>query len=75
MSRTDKTRPFRVKQDELRAADPYGFNRDTYQMTWRPEFRCGASCKSCGTYWWNRGLKRRGRRDAKRACRNWTEEW
>lgn len=75
MSKTDKTRPFHVKQDELRAADPYGFNRDTYQMTWRPEFSCGASCRSCGTYWWTRQQKRRERQDARRAVRDWQREY
>ena len=71
MSRTDKTRPFHVKQDELRQADPYGYARDPYQRTWRPEFRCGHSCRTCGDREWYRNQKRRDRQQGKKAAQNW----
>jgi hypothetical protein len=44
MSRTDKTRPYRVKLAEAQSADPYGTTREAW-LVWRPEFRC--CCKSC----------------------------
>ena len=72
MSRTDKTRPFHVKQDELRHTDPYGFNRDPYHGTWRGEYRCGASCRTCGTRAWTAKTRSaRDRREGKKAAQNW----
>lgn len=74
MSRTEKTRPFHVKQDELRAADPYGFRRDPYGMTWRPEFGCGRNCKTCYG-WLAKADDRRARHEAKRQAANWQREY
>lgn len=65
VSRTDKTRPYRVKIAE------YPENADIY---WRPEFGCGRSCKHC---WggWAKAEDRRDRQAAKRQTRNWQREY
>ena len=63
MSRTDKTRPYRVKQAEL----PPGA-----YTNWRPEFGCGQSCPTCGV---PESVRRENRRTGKAECRDWQREY
>lgn len=73
MSRTDKTRPYHVKMAELQEADPFGTRREAW-VTWRREFGCGRSCKSC--YGWaSKQEDRKARRQSKTQTRNWKKEY
>jgi hypothetical protein len=51
VSRTDKTNPYRIKQDQ----HP--------RQWWRPEFRC--TCRLCKAPGLNRELRREGKRQAR----------
>jgi hypothetical protein len=72
MSRTDKTRPYAVKREELEQADPYRARR-RWAFGWRHEFRCGHTC-SCSYGWWEQ-QKGKARRERKLSARNWEKEY
>ena len=71
MSRTDKTRPYRVKEAELAAADPYGARREHYASV-PALWGCPSSCWMCRGHLHEEN--RRSRREGKRAARDWERE-
>lgn len=72
MSRSEKTRPYHVKIDELRSTDPFGTRREAW-VTWRHEFRRGHNCY-CNNGWYEQ-QKSKDRRARKAAARNWKKEY
>jgi hypothetical protein len=77
VSRTDKTRPFWVKQVEYTTCFPR--TKDDWPRTyrayewWRGEFRC--CCKMCGYDAFGTPLRKRRRAEGKRIVRNWWREY
>ena len=75
VSKTDKTRPYHLKQAEVERADPYGIRRERY-ICWRGELRgCpkGRRCFMC--HGWVEIEKQRAKARAKVALRNWWREY
>ena len=71
MSRTDKTRPYRIKLAEADQTDPYGIKREASIMWRRGLASCplGKKCMACGG--WARMVNRRDRQQGKREARDW----
>lgn len=74
MSKTDKTKPYHLKQEEYRnhfprTQDDWPRTYRAYQW-WRGVFRC--SCDMCSQYAKEEGKKRR--REGKREARDWWKD-
>jgi hypothetical protein len=73
MSRTDKTRPWQIKHDEARAADPYRARHQGWLWSIGELVGCPDSCWMCTG--WRHEENRRTRREGKQAARNWRKEY
>ncbi len=71
MSKTDKTRPYQVRKDEVVAADPYRARRGVGDVPFL--WGCPSSCWQCRGP--QREDRRAVRRAGKRAARGWAAEW
>lgn len=72
MSRTDKTRPYAVKREELEKADPFDARHEYFQSHNMELNGCPSSCWMC------RGSsddRRKARRERKLSARNWEKEY
>lgn len=78
MSRTDKTRPYWVKQEDHKICRP---RLETEQRSWEyrlykwwiGEFRC--SCNMCGYDSYGTPRRKLDRAEGKRLARDWKKEW
>lgn len=75
MSKTDKTRPFWVKEKDFQPLYPRAEKGDRWpEMYWVGEMKCG--CPMCSDRYNRKRVTRKDRRIAKKALRNWeADEW
>lgn len=73
VSKTDKTRPWQVKHDEAKAADPYRARHQGWMWSIPELVGCPDSCWMCSG--WMEEEKRRNKRRDKAALRNWWKEY
>lgn len=72
MSKTDKTRPWRIKVKEADSADPYGARQGGYPHT-PGIWGCPSSCWQCRGYM--KYQTRQHRRQGKAKTRDWRKEY
>lgn len=72
LSKTDKTRPWHIKVEEARQADPYTARHQSYPYA-PGIWGCPASCYMCRGYL--KEENRRDRRQGKRSARDWQKDY
>lgn len=73
LSKTDKTRPWRLKEAEVKKADPYRARRQEFMWVHSELIGCPDSCWMC--VGWRHDENRRTRRRGKDMARNWQKEY